>query len=282
MKITVWERKRVSASTIVWGLFIIAIAVFCILQALGVLGGFTSMFGVIPIWKLILGVGLLAMAVRGIVKLKFDEVFVPLGFIFMLFEKNIAFALGCEEDIINNWLVFGCSCLLSIGFGLILPKRRKRFKKKTNYKVKNGHLRADIDDDDKIEVEAEDNDSDEFDENKFDDDEFDEDFEDYKSDFATANTRYFDGATFKKGYVMINMGATDVIFENPEKYQGGGVLKVECKMGALFVSVPEEWRVVTNIANRMGAVSDDHKNNDPNAPVLTIVGECVMGAIDIE
>lgn len=274
MKRTVWEYKRVSVSTIVWGLFIIAIAVFCILQALGVLGGFTSMFGVIPIWKLILGVGLLAIVVSGIVKLKFDEVFVPLGFIFMLFEKNIAFALGLEENIINNWLVFGCSCLLSIGFGLILPKRRRRFKIKKNYKIKNGHIRVDLDDDDKIEVEAEDNDVD----NDFDGD----DFEEYKNDFATANTRYFDGATFKKGYVMINMGATDVIFENADKYQGGGVLKVECKMGALSVSVPEEWRVVTNIANRMGAVSDEHKNNDPDAPVLTIVGECVMGAINIE
>ena len=269
MKITVWERKRVSASAIVWGLFIIAIAVFCILQALGVLGGFTSMFGVIPIWKLILGVGLLAIAVRGVVKLKFDEVFVPLGFIFMLFEKNIAFASGREEDIINNWLVFGCCCLLSIGFGLIFPKRRKRkFKKK--FKVNNGHIRVDLDDDDKIEVEAEENDD-------FDDDDFDEE---YGGDFG-ANTRYFDGATFKRGYVMTSMGSTDVIFENADKYKGGGVLKVECKMGNMDICVPASWRVVNNIVNKMGNVDLVHTNDDPNAPVLTIIGTCRMGNIDI-
>lgn len=269
----VWEYKRVSASKIAWGLLIIAIAVFCILQALGVLGEFTSVFGTIPVWKLILGLGFLAMIVTSIVKLKFDEVFIPLGFMFMLFEKNIAVACGIEGDIINNWLVFGCSLLLSIGFGLILPKRRRRFKIKKNYKIKNGHLRVDLDDDDKIEVEAEDND--------FDDDYFDDDFDEDDGDFG-ANTRYFDGATFKKGYVMTNMGATSVRFENADKYQGGGVLKVVCRMGAMKVDVPEGWRVDNNIVNQMGAVSNDHVNDDPDAPVLTIIGKCKMGAIRIE
>ncbi len=270
----VWEMKKVSASKIAWGLLIIAIAVFCILQALGVLGSFTSVFGEISIWKLLVAICLLAIILKCIFKLEIDGIFVPLGFIFMLFEKNIAFACGIDENIINNWLVFGCSLLLSIGFGLIIPKRRKRFKMKKNFKVKDGHIRADIDDDDRIEVEVEDNDDgDEID---------DDDFEDEDGDFGSANTRYFDGATFKRGYVMINMGSTDVRFENADKYKGGGILKVECTMGSMDIYVPKGWRVVTNVETVMGSVDDMHGNSDPEAPVLTIIGKCKMGSIDIE
>ena len=268
-------RCEARASKIAWGILIIAIAVFCILQAIGVLGTFTSVFGEIPVWKLLMGICLVAIVFKNIFKLDFGGVFVPLAVIFMLFEKNIAFACGIEGDIINNWLVLGCSVLLSVGFGLLFPKRRRHYKFKKNYKIKNGHIRVDLDNDDKIEVEAEDNDKDS-------NDDFDDDFdEEYGGDFG-ANTRYFDGATFKKGYVMTNMGATDVRFENADKYQGGGVLKVDCKMGAITIEVPSNWRVVNNIVNVMGSVDNEHVNDDSTAPVLTIIGKCRMGAIDIE
>lgn len=263
------------ANKIALGILIIAIAVFCILQAIGVIGSFTSMFGEVPIWKLILGIGLVAIVFENVFKLDFGGVFVPLGVIFMIFEKNIAFACGIEGDIINNWLVICCSFLLAIGFGFIFPKRRRRYKIKRKYKIKNGHLRVDLDDDDKIEVKAEDNDEDC-------DDDFDDDFdEEYGGDFG-ANTRYFDGATFKKGYVMTNMGATSVMFENADKYQGGAVLKVDCRMGAITIEVPDSWRVANNIVNHLGSISNEHVNDDPDAPVLTIIGKCSMGAITIE
>ena len=255
-------RCEARASKIAWGILIIAVAVFCILQAIGVLGTFTSVFGEIPVWKLLVGICLVAIVLKSIFKLDFGGIFVPLGVLFMLFEKNIAFACGIEGDIINNWLVLGCSVLLSIGFGLILPKKKYKLGKRFKVNKEKGY----------IEVEAEDIDEDNLDE-VFD--------EEYGGDFG-ANTRYFDGATFKKGYVMTNMGATDVRFENADKYQGGGTLKIECKMGAMRVVVPDSWRVVNNVVNRMGAISNHHENEDPDAPVLTIVGVCKMGAIEIE
>ena len=262
-------KYEVKASRIAYGILIIAIAVFCILQSIGVLGDITSTFGVIPIWKLILGACLLVFAIKSIIGLDMFPFFTSAGFIFMLFEKNIAFACGIEGDIINNWLVFGCSCLLGIGFEMLVPKRKFQLGKRFKVNRDKGHIEVEAEDidDDKIEVEV---------------DDIDDDFDDeYGGDFG-ANTRYFDGATFKRGYVMTSMGATDVRFENADKYQGGGVLKVECRMGAMNIEVPSSWRVVNNVVNRMGAVSNHHVNEDPDAPVLTIVGVCKMGAIEIE
>ena len=255
------------ASRIVWGILIIALAVVLILQGIGVLGSFTSMFGVIPIWKVLLGLALLAVVISCMVKLRFEGVFLPLAVIFLLFEKNIAFACSIEGDIVNNWLVLGCAVLLSVGFALLIPKRKRNRKHGKKIGVN-------IDDDGRIEVEAEDVDETDAD--------FDDDCDEQGGDFGTANTRYFDGATFKSGYVETKMGATEVSFENADKYTGGGVIKLNCKMGAIEINVPKEWRVESDIKVILGAATCSHKNKDPDAPVLTVVGTCKLGAIEIQ
>lgn len=265
------------ASKIIWGVLIIAAAVVLILQGAGVLGDFSSVVGELSVWRIVLGICLMAFIIKDIVKLKIDRIFVPLGFIFMLFESNIAYLLGIKGDMINNWIVFGCSLLLSIGVGLIMPKRRKKFKFAKNVKVSNGHVRVNIDDGDTIEVEAdevEDVEDVDVDEDKDDDDD--------DGDFASATSRYFDGATFTRGSVQVKMGAAEISFENADKYKGGGVLRVDCKMGAISVNVPREWRVECDVDTAFGAVNNEHKNFDPEAPTLTIEGKCSFGAINIE
>lgn len=276
------------ASRIIWGLLIVAAAVLLILQGVGVLGDFTSMVGELSVWRIVLAVFLLAIIIERMVKLHFDQIFVPLGFIFMLFEKNIAFLCGVDENIINNWIIFGCSLLLSIGVRFLIPRRRKKIK--ISKKIKAGHVHVDINSDDRdgpIEVEVEEPEVEEpeldvDDDEDEDDEDDDDDDDDEKGDFGTANSRYFDGATFKRGYVKTRMGASEVSFENADKYTGGGVLNVDCRMGAIEVRVPKSWSVAVDIDNTLGAVDISHKNSNPDAPVLTITGKCNLGAIEIQ
>ena len=102
---------------IFWGLGFIAIALLLILDAVGVLAPVTDMVGGVTFWQIFGGVALLCGVVAVIFAGEPWTVFVLLGFIFMIFERNIAYVCGLEnEDIINNWLVFGCSLLLSAGF----------------------------------------------------------------------------------------------------------------------------------------------------------------------
>ena len=71
-------------------------------------------------------------AEKGSSRSKICEIFIPLSLIFMIFEKNIAHVLGFESnDIINNWLLFGCACLMQLGFTILFSgirrgKRRNR------------------------------------------------------------------------------------------------------------------------------------------------------------
>lgn len=270
------------ASKIIWGILIVAAAVLLILQGVGVLGNFTSVVGEIAIWKIVLAVFLLAAVIDRIVRLRFDHIFVPLGFIFMLFEENIAVACGIGNDgnIINNWIVFVCSLLLSAGVGLLIPKRRKKFK--VIHHTKKKRVKVELDNDEPIAVEVEEPEADEPEYDEDEDEDEDEESDYGRRDFGVASTRYFDGATFKKGYVKTSMGATEISFENADKYRGGGVLEVDCRMGALEINVPQSWKVVVNIDTTLGAIDNSHRNKDANAPVLTITGRCHLGAVEIE
>ena len=110
---------------IFWGLGCVLAALFLLLDALGVITPFLDVVGGISAAQIICGLFLSAFVISRIIKLKFQEIFIPLALLFMLFEDNIAFVLGLEDDnIIGNWLLFWCAVLLSVGVSILTPKRR--------------------------------------------------------------------------------------------------------------------------------------------------------------
>ena len=117
---------------IFWGLGFVMIAVALILNALGVLAEIISPLGDVSIIAIIGGLLLFAFVLERLIRGKIEDIFVPLSLIFMIFEKNVAYMLGREDsDIINNWLLFGCACLMQLGFSILFSGvGRKRRKKK--------------------------------------------------------------------------------------------------------------------------------------------------------
>ena len=112
---------------IFWGGGFILLSVALILDAIGVLSWITSPFGEISLIGVVGAFLLLAYAISRIVKGAIEEIFLPLAFIFMIFERNIATVLGlADENIINNWLLFGCAVLLWIGFSILFSGIRKK------------------------------------------------------------------------------------------------------------------------------------------------------------
>ena len=121
---------------VVLGLILIICAVLLILEALGVILPVTSVVGEIGFWQAVGGILLVSGIVSLISEGEFYGIFVLLGFLFMVFERNIAYICGIDgDDIINNWLVFGCSLLLTAGFMFLIPSRKKREKHKSTVKV---------------------------------------------------------------------------------------------------------------------------------------------------
>ena len=232
------------AEKIFWGLGFILLAVALILNALGIMAPFTSAIGEVSFIAIIAGLILLSYTINRIIKGKISEIFVPLSLIFMLFEKNIATLCSLEdENIINNWLLFGCACLLHLGFAIILPKRSPH---KFRAVKCDGHK-----------------------------------FHRSRSSLDSC-VKYIDAESFFEEYVENSLGACSIKFANAEKYSGGGTLHVDNSLGAMSIEVPSSWSFVHDIDNSLGSVSADHDGGNPDGPILRIEGENSLGALSIE
>jgi predicted membrane protein len=225
-----------------WGILFVLVAVLLILDALGIITPYVSIFGEITFWQIAGGLFFLSGAISLISNGQFWTAFVPLGFIFMIFERNIAFACGIENgDIINNWLLFGCTLLLSAGFMFLIPKKKKK-----------NHLKICVNGREKN-----------------------------KSSIGHSE-KYVDCATFDEVSFENNLGALEIRFENVEMYRGGGELDIENNLGATEIYIPSTWRLKTDIDSSLGSVEIiGEASEDENAPLITITGDNNLGSIEI-
>lgn len=227
---------------IFWGLGLVLAAVFLLLDAFGVISPFLSVVGGVSVWQIIGGLFLLAFTTSRLIKLKISDIFVPLSLIFMIFERNIAFYLGLEnENIINNWLLLGCAILLSIGVGILMPKRRKAVKA---FRVKHPGGSK------------------------------------HSGGGGGSSTTYFDCKDFVEANISNRLGETVVHFENESEYTGGGVLNVDNKFGETVIYVPSSWNVRVNVHNRFGATEQEGHGNK-EGPTLTVNGDNAFGEVCI-
>lgn len=231
---------------VVLGILFIAAAAVLLLEALGVISPVTSVIGDITFWQAIGGIAVIAAATL-LSWRQFWAVFLLLGFLFMIFERNIAFVCGIEGgDIINNWLVLGCSVLLSAGFAFITPNR-KRWSNVCGRVGMGGKYKRN------------------------------------KMGYASV---YIDceefGNTDMERSIENRMGAIEIHFENPESYLGGGTLYIENRIGAVEIRVPKEWKVNSDDVEVSVGVIDTNKEKElADGPELTIKGRVNVGAMEI-
>ena len=118
---------------IFWGVGFILLAVALILNAIGVVPPLESVVGEISFIAIVGVLLLLSWVIERLCRGKIGEIFIPLSFIYMIIEKNIAYVCGLDNpDILHNGLVFGCAALLWLGFSIlesgIKKRKRKKFK----------------------------------------------------------------------------------------------------------------------------------------------------------
>ena len=124
-------KKRISGSALYWGVAFIAVALLLIFNAVGVKAGFLDIGG-LPVLRIVLGVLLLSCVVWSLCKGKVAQIFFPLAFIALLFEKEIARLFGAQdENLYSVWLVLGVAALLTAGVALLLPSRTELDPKNT-------------------------------------------------------------------------------------------------------------------------------------------------------
>ncbi len=231
---------------IFWGFIFIFMAVVLVLDAVGVMAPLASSVGEISVLSMVLGVFLIAVLISRLIKGRFEQIFFPLAFLFMLFEKNIAALCGqvASPDLINNWLLLLIALLLTVGFSILLPKRR-------------GHK--------KYRIEIEDS----------------KDFDFVKGRGIGNSVVYIDCATFTKRMVECDFGASAVHFTNIEAYQSGAVLVIDNNFGSMTILVPSAWHADVDVDNSFGSITVP-KTCNTAGPVLYIKGDNSFGAVTVK
>ncbi len=239
------------AGKIILGLVLIAVALLLIFEAVGIIEPITSIIGEITFWQVIGGIVLVSGIVTLLSAGQFWQIFVLLGFLFMIFEKNIAYICGIEgDDVINNWLVFGCSLLLSAGFMFLIPSETR--KKRKNKKQNRGHFALHVNSNEMA------------------------------SGVVYINCEEF-GNTDMERSVKNKLGSLEVNFENAASYKGGATLHLENSIGAIEVKVPKSWRVnCDDLILVLGALEVEHEEESADSPVLILEGRVKLGAVEVE
>ncbi len=231
---------------IFWGLAFVILAVLLVLDATGVLAPIKMAAGDVTFWQILGGACVLYAAIHLIISKHIWMSIIFFGFLFMIFEGNIVFVLGMSSsNIINNWLLFGCTVLLSIGLSMIFPigKRKRRERKKCragfNCQAKKNNL--------------------------------------------SDSEIYIDCATFREEHIENDLGSLEVRFENVDEYVSGGVLNIKNDLGSVEIYVPRAWKIESDISNSLGSVDiEDNVKLSNDAPVIKIIGSNSLGSIDIE
>ena len=109
---------------IIFGLLLVLAAVCILLSALGVEIGVVGTLSYVEILLTAILIGFAVLSLTNHSWMLFP--FFPM-LIFFFLEDNIAEWLGRGgENLISNWLVFGCVCIISVGIGFISSAVRKR------------------------------------------------------------------------------------------------------------------------------------------------------------
>ena len=230
---------------IFWGIFLIALAILMILDVFHVFAPLTARIGEISIWASLCGIVLLSFIINRLYKGKISQIFFPLAFIFMLFEKNISVLCGATTpNIINNWLVLLIALLFTAGFSLLFPSHRKNH----HANIEGYHGISSVK------------------------------YSKYAENSLGHSVIYIDSASFSPNHVENNLGSCKVFFENPGAYTGNGTLYIENNLGSLTIYTPKGWYVKESMENNLGGVHIPQKDD---GLLLRIKGENNLGSVTV-
>lgn len=250
-------KRTFGRSSLFWGIALIGAAILLVLDAVGKSLGIFEL----PLFKIIVCVLIGAWGVAEAVKGRPNRIFLPLGFIFVIMQKDIARWAGLGEDtkIIPVWVALVAALLLQIGATIIFPKKN-RFRNTVRNAVRD-HVSASSDTGSK---------------EKSGHYEQGEDF--FENDLGSS-TCYIDAARLGTFRVENDLGNLDVFIENAELYTGGGVIEVQNDLGKTTVHIPQGWAVDNRVNASLGSVRCSVPSE--GSPLITLIGSCDLGDVSI-
>ncbi|MCL2487400.1 MAG: hypothetical protein FWE80_01815 [Oscillospiraceae bacterium] len=237
-----------------WSLFFIAAAALVILHQLDKLGEITLL-------TLLATIIILPIIVESCRCGNFFGIFVPLGLVWVLYEKHFIAWLGIEKAI-GFWPVILAAVFLSVGLQIIFHRKGK-YKGKMKEKF----------------------------EKHFGDGDFLNGTTEYNDDSDVncrvsfgSGIKYLRSDELKKAYMKCSFGGLKVYFENATPAPEGAMVTVDVTCGGVELFIPRHWRIRNSVNAFAGGVvikNPSRSTPEPDAPLLVLNGSIRMSGIEI-
>ena len=97
-----------------------------------------------------------------------------------------------------------------------------------------------------------------------------------------SSTKYLHSTALKTGQFYASFGALEVYLDQVQLSAQGAELYVDCKFGSVELYVPKTWRVKGDVHTSFAAADiGETPDAQPDAPLLTIVGNVSFGAVEV-
>ena len=233
-----------------WGAFFILAAVFVVASQL-------TDFVTIGFWSILGTILLLAVVVHSIPPRNFLALFLSLVLLYEIYWQP----LGLVH--ISFWVLILAAVLAGIGFSYLFRKRPlKHWGKfeKANWKAGEGYQQVCAG------IDGENIDG----ENVF-----------AKVSFGDS-TKYLHSTALKTGQFYASFGSLEVYLDQVMLSDQGAEIYVDCKFGSMELYVPKTWRVKGDVRTIFAAADiSEMPDVQPDAPLLTIVGNVSFGAVEV-
>lgn len=231
-----YYRKR---GDLFWGmLFIIGALVILFNQFVNPLG--------VGVFTIIATIVLAAVIIRSIPELSFFGIFMPLGFLAVLYSEELHI-----EDF-TPWPALLTALLLSIGFSILFKHPKARFEK--NFKH--------------------------FDHSRVIENDKDSNVVNCVVNFGDT-VKYVNSDNFELANIKCSFGAAKIYFDHAVIPSGKAIINVETNFGETQLFIPKTWNVVNEMNVFLGDFKEYNQGKGLDVPLVTIRGGVNFGDVKI-
>ena len=284
-----------------WGIFLLLIAALVLVNQFG---GFITL----GFWSIAVAALAVAFLIKCIVDLSFGSLPIPIAALYYIFQTPL------ELPEISFWPLVLVTLLATAGLHALIPNRRfRKFRKqkrdkdweKNKYRKKYGGrdvvveiiedvgdavVEASGDIADAVEGIADDVDgtviingeTDGKNEKTRVEEGGEENNPQISVQFGSIS-RYLRANSLETVDLDCKFGALEVYFDDVTLSPNGAEAYLNCQFGAIELYVPSHWRIIDNLSVTLAGVEIKGKkrNQDENAPVLTVSGNVAFGAAEV-
>lgn len=243
----IWKNGRLTFGKLFWGILLILIAVFLILDKIGIIKG-------IGIWTIIFSMIFGVMLINGLMKRSWGSIFFSIAFLSIVYDEQLGIT------VLTPWTVLLAALLLTIGMNLLFHKK-SRYRKYidfmrdgTEYHGMEGMSREDnVSGGEKI-----------FHLNQF-----------------CSMSKYINPEEFSKGMFENSFGEMNIYFENVITKNKEGFLKIVNTCGEMNLYIPSSWYAKVNVKTSFGETRIHGDGDDSRSFILYVDGTCSFGEVNI-